>query len=85
MRLSKGKIILINNHSELVQDYVGTGVQNSNCIKFFFQNYIILNIIYIYIYLNLSYDIHVKSLSYIVFDLGVSNEIITHNIIVIGL
>jgi hypothetical protein len=40
---------------------------------------------YMYIYISIfSYDICVKSLSYIVFDYGVSNEIITQKIIVIG-
>jgi hypothetical protein len=54
---------------------VGIGVQNSNCIKLFFLNCIILNIGHIYIIalhvqicLSISYNIHISTLSYIVFD-----------------
>jgi hypothetical protein len=35
-------------------------------------------------YIYVSYDIRVRSLSYIVFDYGMSDEMITQKIIVIG-
>jgi hypothetical protein len=71
---------------------VGTGVQNSNCIKLLLYKlyniehwtYIYLIALHVYMCLNISYDIHVRSLSYIVFDQGLSNEIITQKIIVIS-
>jgi len=41
--------------------------------------------LHVYICLNISYDIYLRFISYIIFDYVVSNEIITQKIIVIGL
>jgi len=52
-----------------VLDFVGTGVQNSNCIKlFFYKLYNIEHWTYISLSLSIYIYIYIRSLSYIVFD-----------------
>jgi hypothetical protein len=56
--------------------HVGTGIQNSNCIKLLFYKlyniehwtYIYIIVLHVHICLYISYDIDVRSLSHIVLD-----------------